>query len=296
MNTEPISPVTRIRSLSVNLRQAFDLSLAGAIGAIFGLFLYVELVRTDSIWLRDALAGVAIGGSIGYVLNAAGPLRDGAWLALARSASLGAAAGAIGGAVGLILGEYILGGFQGGLIGRAVSWSVLGLGIGASQGLAYRSVQKLTFGLVGGGLGGLLGGYLFEWLREGFGNRYDLGQGLGILLLGAGLGLGLALVEQALRKAWVVVLRGRQEGRAYLLSRRRCALGLDERAEVGLFGDPTVARRHAEIEARGDGYILHALASPGQTRVNGQPVAGSRPLVDGDKIELGNTWIVFRRR
>ena len=81
-------------------------------------------------------------------------------------------------------------------------------------------------------------------------DRYDLGQGLGIVLLGAGLGLSLALVEQALRRAWVQVLRGRQEGRSYLLAGETSALGLDERAEVGLFGDSTVARRHAEIVAK----------------------------------------------
>ena len=37
---------------------------------------------------------------------------------------------------------------------------------------------------------------------------YDLGQGLGIAILGGGLGLFLALVEQALRRAWVQVLAG----------------------------------------------------------------------------------------
>jgi len=286
--------ISRIRG--ADFRRAYDLMLAGAVGAVLGLFLYVELVQTENIWLRDALAGAAIGGALGFVLNAAEPFRDGAWLKLARAATWGALAGAAGGAVGLLVGEWVLGGFRGGPLGRAVSWGILGLGIGLSQGLAHRSRQRLIFGLIGGGIGGLVGGYLFERLREGLGNRYDLSQGLGMVILGAGLGLCLALVEQALRRAWVQVARGRQEGRAYLLARRKNALGLDERAEVGLFGDPEVSRQHAEIEATAGGFVLHNLDAKGRTRVNGSAVAKSQPLRDGDRIELGRTLLIFRQR
>jgi len=198
--------------------------------------------------------------------------------------------------VGLVVGEVVLGSLQGGLAGRAVSWAILGLGIGASQGLATRSGQRLAFGLIGGALGGSAGGFLFEAMRKGMGDRYDLGQGIGIMMLGAGLGLMLAFVEQALRRAWVQVLRGRQEGRSYLLAGRSSTLGLDERAEVGLFGDPTVARRHAEIVARGREFVLRVVAPPGRTRVNGRAVEGETPLRDGDRIELGGTLLLFRCR
>ena len=279
-----------------NLRQAYDLALAGAIGAVFGLFFYVELVEVDSVWSRDAMAGVSIGGMIGYALNLAAPLRDRAWSKLARASSWGAIAGASGGAIGLVLGEVVLGTIQGGLIGRALSWAVLGLGIGVSQGVAYRSREKLIFGLIGGGLGGFVGGWLFESLRTAMGNRYDLGQGLGIAMLGGGLGLGLAVVEQALRRAWVEVVNGRQEGRSYLLGRGVSAIGLDERAAVGLFGDPEVARHHAEIESTHDAFSIRNLDPEGRTKVNGDALHAPRALVDGDTIELGGTRLVFRRR
>src|SRR5437764_270783 len=126
-----------------------------------------------------------------------------------------------------------------------------------------------------GGLGGCLGGFLFEWIRVALGDRLDVShsQALGIVILGAGLGLCLALVEQALRRAWVQVLSGRQEGRIYLLAHPRCRLGLDERAEIGIFGDASVARRHAEIQATASGYLLHPLGPQNSTRVNGTPVA-----------------------
>jgi len=281
---------------AANLRQAYDLALAGAIGAVCGLYLYVELVHADSVWARDALAGAAIGGTIGFFLNAWAPGRDGARLKLARDATWGALAGSAGGAIGLVVGEVALGTFRGGLAGRAVSWAILGVGIGVSQGIAARSRQRLIFGLIGGTTGGAIGGFLFEAMRKGMGDRYDLGQGLGITMLGAGLGLGPALVEQALRRAWVQVVRGRQEGRAYLLSGERSALGLDERAEVGLFGDPTVARRHAEIVVEGRDFVLRDLDGRGRTAVNGAVVTGPRPLLDGDRIELGQTLLLFRRR
>lgn len=286
----------RANSRRVSIRQAYDLALAGALGAVFGLYLFVELAQANGLLWRDALAGLLIGSSLGFFLNAIEPLRDGALLRLAHQASWGAASGAVGGVAGLLVGELVLGGFQGGLLGRAVSWAILGLGIGVSQGLAYRSSQRLAFGLLGGGLGGFLGGFLFEMLREALGNRYDISQGVGMVILGAGLGACLALVEQALRRAWVQVQSGRQEGRAYLLGRRVSSLGLDEHNEVGLFGDPEISRRHAEIEATSDGYLLRNRDDRGRTRLNGQPVATTAPLNDGDRIELGRTLLIFRKR
>ncbi len=279
-----------------SLRQAYDLAVAGAIGAIFGLYLYVELVQASSVYVRDALAGLIIGGSIGFFLSAWGPFRDGAWHKLARAVTWGVPAAGLGGALGLVLGELVIGLLQGGLLGRACSWSVLGLGIGLGQGLAERSRQRLLFGLIGGGVGGFVGGCCFELLRVALGNRYDLGQALGIVIMGGGLGLFLALVEQALRRAWVQVQSGRQEGRTYLLAHQRCRLGLDERAEVGIFGDTEVARQHAEIEATPQGYLFRHLAGQKPSRINGKTVTGTEPLHDGDRLELGKTLLVFRQR
>jgi hypothetical protein len=279
-----------------NLRHAYDLALAGGLGALVGLYLYVEMVQAQSVYVRDALAGLLIGGSLGVFLNAYGPIRDGAWLKMTRAVTWGAPAAALGGALGLVAGEKVIGLLQGGLWGRALSWAVLGLGIGLGQGLADRSRERLVYGLIGGGLGGFIGGFLFEWLRVALGNRLDMSQALGIVILGAGLGLCLALVEQVLRRAWVQVQNGRQEGRIYLLAHPKCRLGLDERAEIGIFGDPSVARRHAEIAATPNGYVLHHLAEKASTRLNGASVTDLRSLHDGDRIELGHTLLVFRQR
>ena len=274
---KPSSPPpvpARLRAGLANFRHAYDLAVAGGLGALFGLYLYVELVQAESVYVRDACAGLLIGGSLGIFLNAYSPFRDGAWLKLARAVAWGAPAAAIGGAIGLVAGELVIGVLRGGLMGRALSWAVLGLGIGLGQGLADRSRERLIYGLIGGGLGGFVGGFLFEWLRVAMGDKADVSQAVGIVCLGAGLGLCLALVEQVMRRAWVLVQSGRQEGRVYLLAHARCRLGLDERAEIGIFGDAAVARRHAEIEATPGGYVLHHLAGQSSTRVNG--AAGQR--------------------
>ncbi|WP_240910876.1 FHA domain-containing protein [Paludisphaera soli] len=291
-----MAEAARTGRIGASARQAYDLALAGALGGLFGLYLYVETVEAKSVYVRDAWAGAILGGAIGFFLNAWGPLRDGSWRRMARAAARATPASAVGGAVGLVLGEFVIGAFQGGLLGRAASWTVLGLGIGLGQGIADRSFQRLTFGLIGGGLGGFIGGLCFEALRIALGNRYDLSQALGVVILGGGLGLFLALVEQALRRAWVQVASGRQEGRIYLLARPTCRLGLDEKADVGIFGDPAVERAHAEIVRSGDGYVLRNLSRSGATRVNGAPCAGDRRLGDGDRIELGKTSLIFRRR
>jgi hypothetical protein len=287
-------------------RTVYGLSVAGAMGAVVGLYAYGEAAnvsdalahRTSLWWARNVVAGITIGGAIGLFLNAAERLGEGSWPRLARAMSWGAAAGALGGACGLLVGELVLGGLRGGLIGRATAWAIMGLGIGLSQGAASRSRQRLIYGILGGMAGGWVGGFLFELLRERLGSGDDpaRSQGPGIVLLGAGIGLCLALVEQALRRAWVVVAQGRQEGRAYLLGSSLSRLGLDEWAEVGLFGDPEVARRHAEIERTPDGYLLHDRDGQGRTRVNGEVIQAPKPLHDGDRIILGRTSLIFHER
>ena len=266
----------KLRSGRANFRQAYDLAIMGGLGALIGLYLYVEMVQAESVYVRDAWAGLLIGGSLGVFLNAYGPARDGAWLKMARAITWGAPAAAIGGAIGLLAGEVVIGLLRGGLLGRSLSWAVLGLSIGLGQGLADRSRERLIYGLIGGGLGGFAGGFLFEWLRSTFSGRTDLSQAVGIVLLGAGLGLCLALVEQVLRRAWVQVQSGRQEGRIYLLAHPRCRLGLDERAEIGIFGDPHCSPRGG-IPPRSNQALAATFCTIWQgqgtcTRVNGGSV------------------------
>ncbi len=58
--------------------------------------------------------------------------------------------------------------------------------------------------------------------------------------------------------------------------------------------DPGVSRRHLEVRRRGRDLLLTDLGSTNGTRVNGRPVQ-THPLRDGDRIELGESALVFRR-
>ena len=235
-----------------------------------------------------------IGGSLGVFLNAYSPFRDGAWLKLARAVAWGAPAAALGGAIGLVAGEFVIGLLRGGLLGRALFVGRLGLGIGLGQGLADRSRERLVYGLIGGGLGGFVGGFLFEWLRVGAGRSLRPEPGRGDRDPGGGLGLCLALVEQVLRRAWVQVQSGRQEGRIYLLAHPAAAWAWTSAPRSA--SSATRRSPAGTPRSRRPRRATSSTTWPRSTRVNGKTVMGPQPLEDGDRIELGQTVLVFRRR
>lgn len=53
--------------------------------------------------------------------------------------------------------------------------------------------------------------------------------------------------------------------------------------------DPNISRYHAEIESRDDDFYLIDLNSSNGTTLNGERVAGEKPLRDGDVIVLGGS-------
>ena len=64
-------------------------------------------------------------------------------------------------------------------------------------------------------------------------------------------------------------------------------LGVD----IPILGD--LSRRHARIRRDGEGYVIEAI---GTVRVDGWPIHGAAPLVDGSRIELGDrVRLGFRR-
>jgi len=56
--------------------------------------------------------------------------------------------------------------------------------------------------------------------------------------------------------------------------------------------DSNVSRRHAEIQPRGDHFVLVDLGSTNGTRVNGVRIT-ERELRDGDELAFGTTRLVF---
>lgn len=56
--------------------------------------------------------------------------------------------------------------------------------------------------------------------------------------------------------------------------------------------DAKVADEHAEIQRRDNDFVITPLR--GQVRVEGDPIDGRAPLTDGETIELGSTFLVFK--
>lgn len=78
------------------------------------------------------------------------------------------------------------------------------------------------------------------------------------------------------------------------LQRGSTYIGRSEECEVTI-EDPLVSRKHARILFEGDDITLEDLGSRNGVRVNGKPIKGSQPLVDGDRVRIGTQDFVFCR-
>ncbi len=254
------------------------------------------------------LGGALIGGLIGYFVVSVDALRDQSLLRFARLASYGVILGGLGGAVGMYLGDFvnfilirILGDhLLVTMLARGLGWSLLGVTIGASEGVAARSLGKISYGSLGGLLGGLSGGILFEifyaFARRS-GTTSNLWSALGLVILGACIGSLTALVQAVFQPASLRVLRGWQEGREYGLDKDASLIGREEHADIALFRDMKVEKRHAIIQRRENQYFLVNKGAPADaTLVNDSPVRDRKELQDGDRIQLGNIVLKFQMR
>jgi hypothetical protein len=286
----------------------------GALGGLIGWMLYgVFGNRNPDPGIEQVaqmlLAGTFIGGFIGYLVVSVEAIRDGALVRTARLATYGVILGAMGGAVGMLVGDqvnYFLNKLLGNyffvaMLARGLGWMVLGVAIGMSEGIAAKSLGKFSYGTLGGLLGGFFGGCLFGLFyyvavhnREGT-NYWS--NALGLVILGACIGSLSALVQAVFQPASVKVMRGWQEGREYPLEKPASLLGRDEHADIALFRDMKVEKKHAYIKRIGPNYLLLNNGAPPQcTLVNEVPVAQSLELHDGDRIQLGNVLLRFQAR
>jgi pSer/pThr/pTyr-binding forkhead associated (FHA) protein len=53
------------------------------------------------------------------------------------------------------------------------------------------------------------------------------------------------------------------------------------------------SRRHAEVRFENEGVVIEDLSSTNGTRVNGEPLNGTRELHPGDRIEIGSITVTF---
>lgn len=293
----------------------------GGLGGLLGWMLFGVLGDRvpSSDDLNAILGGALIGGSIGYFVVSVEAIRDQSLVRFARLASYGVLIAMVGGAIGMYAGDLIntallaltrAMGFTldtGGIpylilamLGRGIGWSLLGVAIGASEGIAARSLGKFSYGTIGGLLGGFVGGCLFQvfyFIAQQTAATTYFWSAMGLVILGACIGSLSALVQTVFQPANVKVMRGWQEGREYALDKAANLLGRDEHADIALFRDMKVEKKHCWIKQIGGKYYLVNNGAPAeQTLVNDTPVKDQRELNDGDRIQLGNVLLKFQMR
>jgi hypothetical protein len=221
----------------------------------------------------------------------------------------------------------LLGGLVGGIIGQAFfsltglsislifGWTITGLLIGSSVGLfdlllsllrqedTSGAQRKLTKGVLGGTLGGALGGSLFLGLLSFWGGVFRMPVdnlwfpvATGFVALGTCIGLLIGLAQVVFKEAWLKVESGFRAGRELLLTRPEITIGRAEDCDLGLFGDPKVAKIHARIRRQGNEYFLCEEESSEGTWLNDKPVKGNCRLHSGDLIRMGRNLIRFGER
>lgn len=270
--------------------------------------LSILCISFSYIDLNILLGGAIIGGSIGYFVVSVEAIRDQSLVRFARLASYGVVLASVGGVIGMYVGDriqqlllWLVGNYLvTNMLARGFGWSLLGIAIGASEGIAARSLGKFSYGTLGGLLGGFVGGMLFELLYY-FARVTEtpaaLWTAMGLMLTGACIGALSALVQTVFQPANVKVLRGWQEGREYPLDKASVLIGREEHADIALFRDMKVEKRHCIIKQVDGKYVLiNTGAPPEQTLVNDVPVTHEIELHDGDRIQLGNIVLKFQAR
>ena len=295
------------------LSRVYYNAVFGALGGLIGWMLFGVLADRNSPGdSQTILGGLLIGGFIGYFIVGAEAIRDRSLVRFCRLASYGVVLGSLGGAVGMWIGEQVHYKITqslldatmlrriGEIVSRGLGWMLLGVAVGLSEGVASRSLGKLSYGSMGGAIGGLAGGIIYGIIKvvsDSSGPLHVWGGAIGLVILGACIGALSALVQGVFLPASVRVLRGWQEGREYALSKKDNFLGRDEAADIALFRDMRVEKRHAIIQRDGNRFMFVNNKAPlDQTLINDQPVADLLQLKDGDRIQLGNVMLRFQAR
>jgi hypothetical protein len=97
---------------------------------------------------------------------------------------------------------------------------------------------------------------------------------------------------------FVQVEEGKEPGRIYEVRKESLSIGRSRESDIFL-EDLAVSRLHASIVNMGNGnYALKDEGSANGTKVNGQLVSKNQtyPLQEGDRVQLGQTVLVFGRR
>ena len=89
----------------------------------------------------------------------------------------------------------------------------------------------------------------------------------------------------------VVIKKGPEPGKIFLLSNNEITLGRDVGNEIAL-NDAEISRNHCRFTYQGSGYAIEDLGSTNGTTVNNQNLAAAQMLRGGDKIQCGDNVVL----
>lgn len=268
-----------------------------ALGAVIGLFLGLAL------GFAEAMSGVSPRDAL-------------------KSIIIGAVVGMCGGALGLAIGNTLYGpivhitgdplssagdstvsfiGVIFWMFGRTLGWSFFGLFLGISQGLSTESPKKMTNGAIGGFIGGGIGGFVFAMLALMGKSKViayppEMLRLVAFAITGGAIGLFIGSIEELTKKAWIVHLKGRNEGKEFQVFKEETVAGRSELVDISIFGDPEIEPKHFVIKADHKRHLLQDLGTSAGTYLNGQKVTQPQLLKDGDVIQIGMTKLLFREK
>ena len=105
----------------------------------------------------------------------------------------------------------------------------------------------------------------------------------------------LSSTQEPGEDAYVAVYQGDRAGEMYKLTRgREIVVGRDESCQI-MLADEACSRKHGAFVWRDSAWWLDDLGSRNGTLVNGQRMARTRMLEEGDLIRVGNTKLRFTR-
>lgn len=94
--------------------------------------------------------------------------------------------------------------------------------------------------------------------------------------------------------AFLVVLSGAARGTTLVVDALPAELGRSPDADLVL-ADDSVSRRHAVLRGDLGALEIEDLGSSNGTSINGNPMAGSLSLLDGDLVSFGSATCLVKR-
>jgi VWFA-related protein len=102
----------------------------------------------------------------------------------------------------------------------------------------------------------------------------------------------ISVRREAPALGWLVVEKGLRVGQEFRLQ-EVTTIGRSGESDI-ILDDTAISRQHAKIRLEGTTFTIFDLGATNPTKVNGQEI-GKHTLVDSDRIEIGQTVLVFKQ-